>query len=190
MKKYPIVVGISGASGCIYGIKTLKLLAEMEFPTHLILSNAARYTLSIEYPSWEKEIADLPLVMHENEDIGAAPASGSFRTSGMLIAPCSIKTLSAVANSYNDNLMVRAADVTMKEKRPLVLMVRETPLHKGHLRLMMQATESGAIIAPPVPAFYHTPKSLNDIIHHTVFRALDIFGINHPKAQRWKENIN
>lgn len=184
-KKLPLVVAITGASGVIYGIEMLRVLKELGQETHLILSEAAGLSLSLETKHSIDDIKSLAPVVYSNKDVGAAVASGSFRTRGMIVAPCSIKTLSAIANSFTYNLIVRAADVTLKERRPLVLMVRETPLHKGHLDLMSQAAECGAIILPPMPAFYHRPETIMDIIHQSIGKALDQVGIEHRLFKRW-----
>ena len=181
----PVVIGISGASGVIYGVEALKVLAQLGVETHLILSRAGETTLEIETDYSPEQVKELATVVHEPEEMGAAVASGSFLTRGMLVAPCTIKTLSAIANSYSSNLLVRAADVTLKEKRPLVLMVRETPLHKGHLDLMSRAADLGAVILPPIPAFYHQPGNIEDLIHQSVGKALDFLQIEHNLFRRW-----
>ncbi len=181
----PLIVGISGASGVIYGVELLKVLKELGHPAHLVMSQSGERNLSIETDYSPEEVRAMASVVYEVEDIGAAVASGSFATRGMIVAPCTIKTLSAIANSFNYNLLIRAADVQLKEKRPLVLMVRETPLHKGHLELMARAADLGAVILPPVPAFYHQPKSLMDVIHQSIGKALDQLGIEHDLFQRW-----
>lgn len=181
----PLVVAISGASGVIYGVELLKVLRELGVPTHLILSEAGARNLAIETEYTDQEVKDLADEVHAVDNIAASVASGSFRTRGMIVAPCSIKTLSAIANSFNYNLLIRAADVTLKEKRPLVLMVRETPLHKGHLELMAKAADLGALILPPLPAFYHRPKTIQDLIRQSIGKALDHFGIEHDLFRRW-----
>ncbi|AZP32853.1 UbiX family flavin prenyltransferase [Cronobacter sakazakii] len=179
MKK--IIVGISGASGAIYGIRLLQTLqAVAEVETHLIMSQAARQTLALETDMSVRDVQALADVNHDARDIAASVSSGSFKTDGMIILPCSIKTLSGIVNSYTDGLLTRAADVVLKERRRLVLCVRETPLHLGHLRLMTQAAELGAIIMPPMPAFYHRPQTLDDVINQTVNRALDLLDITLP----------
>lgn len=183
-----IVVGISGASGVIYGVKMLSLLKPTDFETHLILSEAGKINIQIETGLSIDEVAGSADVVHDSRDMTASLASGSFLTEGMVVVPCTIKTLSAIANSYNSNLLVRAADVTLKEKRKLVLVVRETPLHKGHLRLMSLAADMGAHILPPIPSFYHKPKTLNDIIHQTIGKIFDYLGIEHRLFQRWGES--
>ena len=181
-----IIVGISGASGAAFGRKVLELLAEMEgIETHLVMSAAAARTIAHELDCRPADLAAFADVRHNHADIGAAPASGSFEAHGMIVAPCSIRTLSAIAWGQADNLLVRAADVTLKERRPLLLMVRETPLHLGHLRAMVQATEIGAIIAPPVPAMYARPASLEDMITHTAARALKALGLEVSAAPGW-----
>ena len=181
----PLVVGISGASGVIYGVELLKVLKDLGQPAHLIISEMGARTLSIETGYALDDLRALAAEAHNVKDIAAGPASGSFLTRGMIIAPCSIKTLSGVANSFSTNLLIRAADVTLKERRPLVLLVRETPLHKGHLNLMARAADAGAVIMPPVPAFYHKPQSITDIIHQTLGKALDHVGVEHDLFDRW-----
>ena len=180
-----IVIGISGASGVIYGIKLLSLLKEKAFETHLIMSEAGKKNIEIETGYKAEELAAMATYAYDNSDVGAALASGSFLTNGMVVIPCTIKTLSGIANSYTDNLLVRAADVTLKEKRKLVLVVRETPLHKGHLRLMTMAADMGAHILPPVPSFYHQPKTIDDIINQTIGKIFDYLGIEHDLFRRW-----
>lgn len=182
----PLVVAITGASGAVYGIEALKALKTAGVPAHLVLSRAALQTIKLETATTAKAVRALAAKLYEEDDIAAAISSGSFKTRGMLVAPCSIKTLSGIANSYADNLIVRAADVTLKERRRLVLMVRETPLHKGHLELMTKATEAGAIILPPMPAFYHQPKTVMDIVHQSVGKALDMFDIPHALFKGWE----
>lgn len=180
-----IIVGMSGASGAIYGIRLLEVLSRMAIETHLVISEAAEKTISIETDRTVKQVKDLASTCCSNKDIGAGIASGSFLTEGMVIIPCAVKTLSGIANSYNDSLMVRAADVTLKENRKLVLVPRETPLHKGHLRLMMAAADIGATILPPVPAFYSQPRTIDDIVNHLVGKVLDIFHIENNLFRRW-----
>lgn len=181
-----IVVAITGASGPAYGITALELLASVPtVETHLVLSNAAKMTIGIETERSVEEVEALADHVHGARDIAAPIASGSFRTAGMLVAPCSIKTLSAVANSTSSELIARAADVTLKERRPLVLMVRETPFHLGHLRLMTQAAEIGAVIHPPVPAFYNHPETIDDLVTHSVVRAIEHLGIEAGHTERW-----
>ncbi len=176
-----LIIGISGASGAIYGVRMLEVLQSVpDVETHLVMSLAARQTLSLETDLSLREVQALADVVHDARDIAASISSGSFKTAGMAILPCSIKTLSGIVNSYTDGLLTRAADVVLKERRPLVLCVRETPLHLGHLRLMTQAAEIGALIMPPVPAFYHRPQTLDDVINQTVNRVLDQFDIALP----------
>ena len=182
-----IVVGISGASGAIYGIRLLEVLSERpEIETHLIISGAAEMTIRYETGREPADVAALADVTYGERDLAAALASGTFLTAGMVVAPCSMRTLSGVANSANDNLIVRAADVHLKERRRLVLVVRETPLHAGHLRLMAEATASGAVILPPVPGFYQRPQTVEDIVDHTIGKVLDVLGISdHELFRRW-----
>lgn len=181
----PVLVAISGASGAIYGIEALRLLKSINYPAHLILSEVARRTIEIETDYTVDDVKAMAELVHSNKDQAACISSGSYQTQGMLIAPCSIKTLSGIANSYNDNLIIRAADVTLKERRRLVLMVRETPFHAGHIRLMAQATEAGAIIFPPMPAFYARPSSIEELVRQSVGRALDLLDIKHNEIKRW-----
>ncbi len=184
-----LIVGISGASGAVYGVRLLEVLQKVPgVETHLILSQAAKQTLALETDYALRDVQALADVVHDARDIAASISSGSFKTSGMVILPCSIKTLSGIVNSYTDGLLTRAADVVLKERRPLVLCVRETPLHLGHLRLMTQAAEMGAVIMPPLPAFYHRPLSLDDVINQTVNRVLDQFDIDldHDLFARWQ----
>ncbi|MHB1404659.1 MAG: UbiX family flavin prenyltransferase [Desulfitobacteriaceae bacterium] len=183
-----IVVGISGASGAIYGVRLLEALNAAGVETHLVISPDAERTIQIETPYSVDQVRSLGSKCYDYHDVGGAIASGSYLIDGMIIAPCSIKTLSAVANSYNDNLLVRAGDVCLKEKRKLVLMVRETPLHLGHLRLLTDVAQIGAIILPPIPAFYHLPESIDDLIKQTVGKVLDQFQIEHKLFKRWKGN--
>ena len=174
-----LIIGISGASGAIYGVRMLQVLRDVpEIETHLILSQAARQTLALETDFSVRDVQALADVVHDARDIAANISSGSFKTAGMVILPCSMKTLSGIVHSYTDGLLTRAADVVLKERRPLVLFVRETPFHLGHLRLLVQAAELGAVIMPPVPAFYHRPQSLDDVINQTVNRVLDQFDIS------------
>lgn len=184
----PLIVGISGASGAVYGVRLLEALRATAVPTHLIISKSATITLKEETSVSTDELRALADAYYLNTDVGAAVSSGSFRTRGMIIIPCSIRTLSEVAYGATDNLMSRAADVVLKERRKLVLVVRETPLHHGHLRAMLAATENGAIIAPPVPAFYHRPKTIDDIVNQTVGRCLDLFDIETDLVKRWRAN--
>jgi flavin prenyltransferase len=181
-----IVVGISGASGVIYGISLLKALAGKGVERHLIISESGKKNIELETEYRVEDVEALADRCYSNKDVGAGPASGSFLTEGMVVAPCSIKTLSGIANSYNDNLLVRAADVTLKEKRKLVLVVRETPLHKGHLRLMTMAADVGAHILPPIPSFYNKPVTIEDIIHQTIGKIFDFLQIRHDLYRRWE----
>lgn len=187
-QKRPIVIGISGASGAIYGIRLLEVLAEQpEIETHLVITQTARLVIAQESDLTVAQVEALAGQTHAPGDLTASIASGSFATSGMVIAPCSIKMLSAVANSYAADLVSRAADVTLKEGRPLVLLVRETPLHLGHLRLMAQAAEAGAIICPPVPAFYGRPQTVAEIVDGTVGRVLARLGVENALYTKWVE---
>jgi 4-hydroxy-3-polyprenylbenzoate decarboxylase len=189
MAKQRIIIGITGASGVVYGVRALETLAAQEsWETHLILSESAAVNIAIETDYAVEEVKTLADVCHSDSNLAASIASGSFRTAGMMVLPCSIKTLSGIANSYADSLMVRAADVVLKEGRKLVLAVRETPLHLGHLKLQVQAAEAGATILPPVPAFYHDPVTLDDIVNHTVGRVFDQFDIEHDLYRRWGES--
>ncbi len=184
-----LIIGITGASGAIYGIRALQALrAAGGIETHLVLSAAARQTVVAETELSVSDVTALADVVHNDKDIGASLSSGSFRTRGMLIAPCSVKTMGGLANSYDDTLVVRAADVCLKERRRVVLLLRETPLHAGHIDLMQRVTRAGAIVMPPVPAFYHRPQSIDDIVDQTVGRALDLFGIDAGIVKRWKED--
>jgi flavin prenyltransferase len=181
-----IIVGIAGASGAIYGIRLLEYLKSMpDVQTHLILTKTAKMNITLETDWSVKAVEALADVVYKNNDLGAAIASGSFRTDGMIVAACAMKTLSGIANSYADDLMVRAADVVLKERRKLVLMPRETPLHAGHCALMLKVSEMGGIIAPAMPAMYIRPQSLDDLVDHSVGRVLDLFGIHAPDMQRW-----
>lgn len=187
MAKKRLIVGISGASGTAYGIRLLEALRRSQVETHLVMSRSAEVTLAYETDLKVADVHGLADVVYPVSDIGAAISSGSFRTEGMIIAPCSIRSLSEIAYGTTTSLLTRAADVVLKERRRLVLMVRETPLHTGHLRAMTLASENGAIVMPPVPAFYTRPKSVDDIVDHTVGRALDLFGIDNPLVRRWGE---
>ena len=187
MTKKRILVGICGASGVIYGIRLLEVLKELGCETHLIISNTGRLNIEIETGFSFEQAASMAHAVYGPADLTAPPASGSFLIDAMVVAPCTIKTLSGIANSYSDNLLIRAADVTLKEKRKLVLVVRETPLHKGHLRLMMQAADMGAHILPPIPSFYHHPKTIEDIIDQTTGKILDYLGFEHHLFTRWGE---
>jgi flavin prenyltransferase len=182
----PLIVGISGASGVIYGVRMLETLHAHKIPVHLIVSKSAVLTLKEEIGLTIDQVQALAATSYPNTDVGAAISSGSFRTRGMIIIPCSIRTVSDIAYGTTDNLLSRAADVTLKERRRLVLAVRETPLHAGHLRSMLAATENGAIIMPPVPAFYQHPKTIDDIINQTVGRCLDLFNIEVGLVKRWR----
>jgi 4-hydroxy-3-polyprenylbenzoate decarboxylase len=183
-----LIVALTGASGIIYGVRALELLRDVaDIETHLIITPGALRTAVEELDIGADEIRALADKVHSFRDIGASISSGSFKTLGMLVAPCSIKTLSGIAHCYNDELVVRAADVCLKERRRVVLLLRETPLHAGHIALMQQATLNGAVIMPPVPAFYHRPQTIDDIVNQTVGRALDLFGIELPLVKRWKD---
>ena len=183
-----VVVAISGATGVVYGIRALELLREVDdVESHLVLTGPGRQTLAYETDLVPADVEALADVVHGSRDIAAPLSSGSFATAGMIVAPCSIKMLSAVANSFCADLVSRAADVTLKERRPLVLMVRETPLHLGHLRLMERAAEIGAVVYPPVPAFYTRPKSIEDLVDHTVARALEHLDVEVAEIPRWGE---
>jgi 4-hydroxy-3-polyprenylbenzoate decarboxylase len=181
----PLIVGISGASGAIYGVRLLEALRKAKVPSHLIVSKSAALTLKEECDLTVNQVRDMADATYSNGDIGAAVSSGSFKTLGMVIIPCSIRTLSDIAYGTTDTLLSRAADVVLKERRRLVLVVRETPLHLGHLRSLTAATENGAIIMPPVPAFYHRPKTIDDIVNQTVGRCLDLFDIDSGLVKRW-----
>ncbi len=183
-----IIVGISGASGIIYGVRALELLKAASVHTHLVVSKAAEMTLAYELDMTAKELRGLADEYHPSTDIGASISSGSFKTVGMLIAPCSIRSMSEIATGVTGSLMSRAADVVLKERRRLVLAVRETPLHTGHLRTMLQLSEMGAVICPVVPAFYNKPKTLDDIVNHSVGRMLDLFDIEVGAVKRWKDD--
>jgi 4-hydroxy-3-polyprenylbenzoate decarboxylase len=188
MSKPRIIVGISGASGIVYGIEALKTLQSLGIETHLVVTQSAKVTLSQETSLKYAELTDLADVNYANADIGAAIASGSFQTLGMLVAPCSIRTLSEIATGVTSSLLSRSADVVLKERRRLVLMVRETPLHAGHLESMLKVTHMGAIVNPPVPAFYTQPKSIDDIVQQSVGRVLDLFGLDGGMVKRWEGN--
>ncbi len=184
-----IIIGLTGASGAIYGIRLLEVLRSVvDVETHLIVSSAAKQTIALETVYRLRNVQAMADVVYEDKDIAAAISSGSFITSGMIIIPCSIKTLSGIANSYNDTLITRAADVVLKEKRKLILGIRETPLHLGHLRLMINVIEIGAIIFPPMPAFYYQPETVQDIVDQTINRILDQYGIILPQTlfTRWR----
>ena len=180
-----LIVGITGASGVIYGIRMLEVLKKLDIETHLVISQAGECNIHIETDYNINDVLAMADVTYTNKDIAASVASGSFLTMGMVIAPCTVKTLSGIANSYNDNLLIKAADAQLKEKRKLALLFRETPLHIGHLRLLTLALQMGAHIVPPIPAFYHYPKTINDIINQSVGKVLDYFKIEHDLFERW-----
>ena len=182
-----LVVGISGASGAIYGIRILEMLQAFdEVETHLVLSRYGRLNIELETAYSIKQVEELADVLHSDRNQAASISSGSFGVDGMIVAPCSMKSLSAIVHSYADTLLVRAADVCLKERKPLVLMPRETPLHTGHCKLLYEASQLGAIIAPPLPAFYTQPQSLDDIVNHSAGRVLDLFGLDTGKLKRWQ----
>jgi 4-hydroxy-3-polyprenylbenzoate decarboxylase len=183
-----IVVGISGASGVTYGVRLLSALKKTDYETHLIISKSGELNIEIETDYNPADVKAMADYVYDHKNVAASLASGSFLTAGMVVVPCTIKTLSGIANSYNENLLVRAADVTLKERRKLVLVVRETPLHKGHLRLMTMAADMGAHILPPVPSFYHMPKTIDDIIDQTIGKIFDFMGIEHDLFRRWGDN--
>lgn len=186
--KRRIIIGVSGASGAIYAVRTLMhLRAAGEVETHLILSEDAQTNLRIETGFATEDVTAMADFVHAHDHLAAEPSSGSFQTDGMIVVPCSMKSLSGIVHSYADNLLVRAADVCLKEKRKLALVVRETPLHKGHLKLMTEAADLGALILPPMPAFYHKPQTIDDIVDHTIGKAFDYFGIDHQLFRRWGE---
>jgi len=181
-----LVVGLSGASGVVYGIRLLEALQDRpDIESHLVVSRGALRTIELETDTTLADVEALADQVHDAGDLAASLSSGSFQTMGMVVAPCSMKTLSGIANSYSDNLLVRAADVTLKERRRLVLLPRETPLHLGHARLIVRVIEMGAVVMPPVPALYHRPKSVQAIIDHTVGRVLDMFGVENELVERW-----
>lgn len=186
-RKARLVVGISGASGVIYGVRLLKLLKKLPVETHLVMTRSAELTLAYETDLKVSDVQALADSVYPVSDMGAALSSGSFRTIGMVVAPCSVKSLGEIAVGATSNLLTRAADVTLKERRRLVLMLRETPLHLGHLRAMLAVTEMGAVIAPPVPAFYARPQSLEEMVDHTLGRVLDLFGLESGTVRRWGE---
>jgi 4-hydroxy-3-polyprenylbenzoate decarboxylase len=181
-----LVVGISGATGVIYGLEMLKALQDLGYESHVVLTEQARHNFLLETDLSLQEVEQTASKVYDDHDLAAPISSGSFITRGMVVIPCSIKSLSGIATSYGANLLVRAADVTLKERRPLILVVRETPLHRGHLQLMLSAASQGAVILPPVPAFYHQPKTITDLIHHTVGKVLDCFDIQHQLFTRWQ----
>ncbi|BBK38284.1 flavin prenyltransferase UbiX [Allostella sp. ATCC 35155] len=185
-----LIIGISGASGIVYGVRLLEVLRDTPIETHLVMTRSAEVTLAYELARKVAEIHALADIVHRADDMGAAISSGSFRTAGMIVAPCSVRSMSEIASGVTSGLLARAADVVLKERRRLVLMVRETPLHVGHLRTMTQLAEMGAVIMPPVPAFYARPASVDDFVDHTVGRALDLFDIDLPDTglvRRWGE---
>jgi 4-hydroxy-3-polyprenylbenzoate decarboxylase len=186
--KQRIIIGISGATGVIYGVRLLQVLKELNVETHLVVSKPGDMTRAYETEISISELRDMADVVYNINDIGAAISSGSFKTMGMIVAPCSIRTLSEIATGVTSNLLTRSADVVLKERRRLVLMVRETPLHSGHLKSMLAVTESGGIIAPPVPAFYTKPNTIDDIINHTVGRVLDLYDLEMPSIKRWGDH--
>ena len=185
-----LIVGITGASGVIYGVRMLEILKKSNIETHLIISDAGKLNIRIETDYDVDQVLAMADFTYANKDIAACVASGSFLNMGMVVAPCTVKTLSGIANSYADNLLIRAADVQLKEKRKLALLFRETPLHKGHLRLLTQAADMGAQIIPPIPAFYHHPKTIDDIINQSVGKVLDYFGIDHDLFNRWDNSAS
>jgi 4-hydroxy-3-polyprenylbenzoate decarboxylase len=180
-----LIIGISGASGIVYGVRILQVLQHSDIETHLVMSDSARMTLATELDMSVKEVEALASEVHNAKNIGATISSGSFKTMGMVVAPCSIKSLSEIAYGMTSSLLSRAADVVLKERRRLVLLIRETPLHSGHLRTMLQASENGAILMPPVPALYARPQSIDDMVNHTVGRCLDLFDIETDLVKRW-----
>jgi len=184
-----LVVGVSGASGIAYGLRALDACRELGIESHLVMSRAAALTLSQETSLSPAEVNAKAGVVHKVSDIGAAIASGSFRTLGMIVAPCSVRTMSEIASGVTSSLLTRAADVTLKERRPLVLMVRETPLHLGHLRTLVKLAEMGAVIAPPLPAFYAKPSTLEEMVDQSVGRALDLFGLSWTPVKRWGQDV-
>ena len=184
-----LVVGVSGASGAVYAVRALDALGELGVESHLVVSRAAVLTLAQELDLRVGDLEAKASVAHRPADVGAAIASGSFRTLGMLIAPCSVRTMSEIATGVTSSLLTRAADVTLKERRPLVLMVRETPLHLGHLRTMVRLAEMGAVIAPPLPAFYAKPQTVAEMVDQSVGRALDLFGLSWAPVKRWGRDI-
>ena len=185
MSPQRMIVAVTGASGTIYGIRILQALAQQGIETHLVMSDAAKLTMAIETPYEPRQVEAIASVVHSVKNIGASIASGSFQTMGMIVAPCSVNTMSEIAWGMTSNLISRAGDVILKERRRLVLLLRETPLHAGHLKTMLQATENGAIVMPPVPALYTRPQSVEDIIDHTVGRCLDLVGIETNLSKRW-----
>ncbi len=184
-----LIVGITGATGIVYGVRLLELLREAGVETHLVVSRAGDLTRAHELDLSAKELRALASVSYPATDLGAAISSGSFRTMGMVVAPCSVRTLAEIASGVTTNLLTRAADVVLKERRRLVLLVRETPLHAGHLKNMLAATEAGAVVMPPVPAFYGRPRSIDELVTNTVCRALDLFDLDVGRLKRWGEDI-
>ncbi len=184
-----LIVGLSGASGMIYGLRALDACRELGVESHLVVSRSAALTIAQETEHSLAEVQARADVVHRVADVGAAIASGSFRTLGMIVAPCSVRTMSEIATGVTSSLLTRAADVTLKERRPLVLMVRESPLHLGHLRTMVRLAEMGAVIAPPMPAFYARPASLEEMVDQSVGRALDLFGLSWKPVRRWGEDV-
>lgn len=182
----PVLVGIAGASGAVYGIELLRALRAHGAPTAVVISHAARRTIELETKYDAADVAKMADQAYDVDDVAAPSASGSHRLAGMVVAPCSMRSLSAIAHSQADNLLTRAADVQLKERRPLVLLVRETPLHAGHLELMLRCARLGAVIMPPVPAFYHAPRTAADIVAQTVGRVLDVLGLEHDMTPRWR----
>ncbi len=186
-----LIIGMSGASGVIYGIRLLEVLSRVEqVETHLVLSDSAKLNIAIETDRSAKEVQALADEVYSNRDIAARLASGSFKTDGMIVAPCAVKTLSAIANSYADSLLVRAADVVLKERRRLVLVPRETPLHTGHCELLLKASQMGAILAPPMPAHYINPMTVDELVDHHVGRILDLFDLDPGLVQRWQGPVS
>ncbi len=186
-----LIIGMSGASGVIYGIRLLEVLSRVEqVETHLVLSDSAKLNIAIETDRSAKEVQALADEVYSNKDIAARLASGSFKTDGMIVAPCAVKTLSAIANSYADSLLVRAADVVLKERRRLVLVPRETPLHTGHCELLLKASQMGAILAPPMPAHYINPMTVDELVDHHVGRILDLFDLDPGLVQRWQGPVS
>lgn len=183
---FPIIIAISGASGIIYGIRLLQVLKQLEIPTHLVISKSAELTRAAETSLSHSQLINLADVSYSPGDLAAAISSGSFKTRGMIIAPCSMRSLAEIASGVTSSLLTRAADVVLKERRKLVLMVRETPLHTGHLENMLKVTQMGGIIAPPVPAFYNNPQTLDDIVNHSIGRVLDLFDIEVDFVKRWQ----
>lgn len=189
MARQRIIIGITGATGFVYGVHALKLLRALDVETHLVITKPAELTREYETEFTKEDVRALADFNYTISDIGAAISSGSFKTLGMLIAPCSVRTMGEIASCVSSNLLTRAADVVLKERRRLVLMLRETPLHTGHIKQMLAVSEMGGIIMPPVPAFYDKPKSLDDMVQHTIVRALDLFGLDVEDFPRWGEEL-